>query len=247
MLLPTFETYETNLLLSEYESNVSFWESLGFGQRCDFSTNYNMFLPWPTDDNKYQGTQMVAVCGGQTDENDYIKEIAMHDISDDFSVYLVASSINKLANRDIATCNRRISKGVQSARASRLLKIRLKVKKKIYQVYRFLSEFTGNTITFDSREEFVSNIFDEGTLFGRLYDDLSRNIKETKEQIDILLNLLDDAADYTAAKSDRTIQIIMFLITFFSLLVAVLSLAITAEGVMHQGIIETLTDFFKIK
>lgn len=245
MFLPVFETYKTNLLLSEYESNVDFWDSLGFGRRCDYSNDYNLFLPWPIDANKYQGNSMVAVCGGETDNNDYIKEIAMHDISDDFSVYLVADTINKLANRDIAVCNKRISKGIRSARASKLLKIRLKVKKQIYQTYRFLSEFTGNTIAFDSREAFVSDVFDDGTLYGRIYDGLSNKIRNTKEQVDILLNLMDDATEYTAAKSDRTIQFIMIIVTVLSLIVAILSLTITAEGVLKKGIIDIVLDFLK--
>lgn len=49
---------------------------------------------------------LAAFCGGNYTKGEHLPEMAHHDISDIYGVYLTASTLGDVSERDIAVCNK---------------------------------------------------------------------------------------------------------------------------------------------
>ena len=59
-----------------------------------------------------------------------LPEIVHHDISDIYGVYLTASTLGIVSERDIAICNKKISKVIRKAKTFSILKLRVAIERK---------------------------------------------------------------------------------------------------------------------
>ncbi|HBW14090.1 MAG TPA: hypothetical protein DEF30_09765 [Proteiniclasticum sp.] len=218
---PTFDTYSTNIRPSSSRETREFWYSVMLGFHTDYAPKYNACVCWDYECSQYEGKRLSAYCGGNYTNTDHLPEIAKHDISDIYANYLTASSMRRIAERDIAICNRRISKAIRRAKTSQVLKVRVSVEKKLYYSYRFISEFTGDTIDHDDGMEFRSSFIKDGSTTSSCLKGIAKNTAETKKQIDNLLKILDDAAEYGSTKSNLSLQWFMMVVTVLSLIVAI--------------------------
>ena len=94
----------------------------------------------------------------------------------------------------------KISKVIRKTKTSSVLKVRVAVERKLYYCYRFISEFSGKSIDHDDVKaldiSFIKKVlYRQGSLEG-----ISKRIKETKVQIDNILKLLNDAAEYRSSE-----------------------------------------------
>ena len=167
-------------------------------------------------------------------------EIVRHDISDIYGVYLTASTLDLVAERDIAICNKKISKVIRKAKTSSVLKVRVAVERKIYYCYRFISEFSGKSIDHDDARVFRHQFYKNGSISSRSLEGISKGIAETKMQIDNILKLLNDAAEYRGSESNIKLQWIMMIVTVLSLLVALSSMNNVEIMNKLKGLIEWL-------
>ena len=225
MFFPTFETYSTNIRPNSEKSNREFWSSIGLSADPDYSQSYNACVGWPREVGNKEGMKILAFCGGNYTQNDSLPEIAEHSLSDIYSVYIVAKTIQRIVERDIALCNKRISKAVRSAKPVRLLKLRASIERKLYYGYRFLSEFSGESVEKEDSDAFCNTIIKTGSITKRALYGVADSIVETKKQIDVLLHLLDDAAEFESSSSNMKLQWIMAIITVLSLVIAVVALS----------------------
>ena len=227
MFPPTFETYSTNIRPKKDASNSEFWRSVLFERLVDYSTNYNACVCWEYNNSKYEGKRLAAYCGGNYSDSDYLPDIAKHDLSDIYVGYLTAIALNNAANRNIEKCNKKISKVIRKNKTASLLKLRVKIERKLYYCYRFISEFSGKSIDDKEGKSFFHQNTSE-SLTSLNLKSISKWTKDSKEQIDIVLKLLNDAAEYRSSKSNNKTQWIMLIVTVLALVVAVLSINNTA-------------------
>lgn len=244
MFPPVFETYSTNIRPSKDKTNLGFWDSVMFDRLADYSPSYNISICWDYENSNYEGFRLAAYCGGNYSHNDNLPEIAHFDISDEYAVYITACTLGTIAERDIAMCNKKISKAIKKANASSLLKIRVLVEKKLYYSYRFVNEFSGNTIERSDMKAFRHEFLKTGSISSRNLEGVSKCIKESKEQIDNIFKLLNDAAEYKSSESNIKLQWVMMIITFLSLLVAFLSVFDGAVD-MFENIIKSIIELAK--
>ena len=221
---PTFETYSTNIRPSNEQCNLSFWESISFDKIADYAPTYNACVCWDYEHGKNEGIRLAALCGGNYSKDDYLPEIVHHDISDIYGAYLTASTLEHIAERDIAICNKKISKVIRKAKTSSVLKVRVTIERKLYYCYRFISDFSGKTIDCDDAKAFSHQFYKKGSVSSRSLEGISKRISETKTLIDNILELLNDAAEYRSSESNIKLQWIMMIITLLSLLVALSSI-----------------------
>lgn len=221
---PTFETYSTNIRPDKTRENLDFWNSVMIGMNPDYAPKYNACVCWDYKCEQHEGISLTALCGGNYTNTDHMPEIAEHELSDMFAVYMTASSIRRIAERDIAISNKTISKVIRNARTSSVLRVRVNVEKTLYYSYRFISEFSGETIDYDDVVEFKNERYKDGSITASCLKNISKSTTETKTQIDVLLNLLNDAADCVNTRSNMSLQWFMMAVTILSLIVAVIAL-----------------------
>lgn len=224
MFPPTFETYSTNIQYSSDSVKNGFWRSIGLDYCPDYSPQYRAFVNWARDISDNEGMKLQAVCGIEKDKKGYYPELIEHNLSDIYSVYLVASTIRRIAERDIALCNKKISRAIRSGKTSRLLKVRSSVERKLYYSYRFLSEFSGETLEKNDVKSFVNTSLKAGSISEQTMNGIASSVSKTKQQIDALLYLLNNAAEIESSKSIMTLQWVMAVITILSLFVAIITL-----------------------
>ena len=200
------------------------WNSISFDRNADYAPTYNACVCWDYKRSNYEGIRLAAYCGGNYTKNDYLPEIVHHDVSDIYGVYLTASTLGIVSERDIAICNKKISKVIRKAKTSSVLKVRVAVERKLYYGYRFISEFSGKTIDHDDAKAFRHQFYKKGSVSSRSLEDISKRTKETKTQIDNILKLLNDAAEYRSSESNIKLQWIMMVVTILSLIVALCSI-----------------------
>ena len=105
-----------------------------------------------------------------------------------------------------------------------VLKVRVAVERKLYYCYRFISEFSGKSIDHDDVKAFRHQFYKKGSVSSKSLEGISKRIKETKVQIDNILKLLNDAAEYRSSESNIKLQWIMMIVTILSLFVALYSI-----------------------
>lgn len=220
---PSFETYLTNIRPSKELANDKFWNSVMFGRKTDYSPKYNLCICWDYEHSTEEGMRLAAYCGGKYKKGIGSAEIAAYEISNTYAAYVTARTLRHVAERDIAICNKEISKAIRSKKTSKVLKVRVAVDRKLYYCYRFINEFTGNSLEFDDVSDFVNEFYKKGSISSRSLQGLSIYIKAIKEQIDNILKLLNDAADYSSSEANISLQRMMMLITILSLLLALAS------------------------
>lgn len=225
---PTFETYSTNIRPSKDRSNLEFWDSISFDNAADYAPLYNACVCWDYKHSNYEGIRLAAYCGGDYTKEDHLPGIVHHDISDIYGVYLTASTLGIISERDIAVCNKKISKAIRKAKTSSVLKVRVAVERKLYYSYRFISEFSGKSIDHDDAKAFRHQFYKKGSVSSRSLEGVAKRTKESKQQIDNILKLLNDAAEYRSSESNIKLQWIMMVITFLSLIIALFSINNTA-------------------
>lgn len=221
---PTFETYSTNIRPSKERRNLEFWDSISFDRVADYAPTYNACVCWDYKHGENEGIRLAAFCGGNYSKENCIPEIVHHDISDIYGAYLTASTLEYVAKRDIAMCNKKISKVIRKTKTSSVLKVRVAVERKLYYCYRFISEFSGKSIDHDDAKAFRHQFFKKGSVSSRSLEGISERIKETKTQIDNILKLLNDAAEYRSSESNIKLQWIMMIVTVLSLFAALSSI-----------------------
>ena len=86
------------------------------------------------------------------------------------------------------------------------------------------------------RHQFYKN----GSISSRSLEGISKGIAETKMQIDNILKLLNDAAEYRSSESNIKLQWIMMIVTVLSLLVALSSMNNVEIMNKLKGLIEWL-------
>ena len=217
---PSFETYSTNIRPNSDSNSIGFWHSIMSGHCTDYAPKYNACVNFENENSQYEGTSCSAYCGGNYSYIDNTPEIAQYQMADNYEVYLVANSIIRIAERDMALCNKWISKAINKGKTLPILKTRVCVEQKLYYSYRFISEFTGNTIFQEDAKAFRSRMYKNGSSTERCLKSIPENTEEVKNQIDALLNLLNDAAEYGSMKLNMNLQIFMMVVTVLSLIVA---------------------------
>ena len=222
---PSFETYSTNILPDGSTDNMRFWNSIGMDYHPDYSLAYNACVSWTEKLGDKEGINLKAFCGGKYSNVDSLPEIAEHDLSDIYGVYMTASCFRKIAERDIELCNKWISKSIRKAKSSLLLKTRALVERKMYYSYRFMSEFSGKSIDYSDAGGFQNQFSKKGSITENTLKNVSKSIAITKAEIDHIIKLLNDAAEYESSKSNLKIQRWMMVITLLSIVVAILALA----------------------
>ena len=243
MFPPVFTTYHTNIRPSSDREKLKFWYSIGLNHTPDYSQPYNLCVGWDEKTNEKEGLHLSAFCGGDYKDGDYLPGIAEYNCADIYCIYMVASTIRRIAERDIAICNKEISKAIRKADSTKLLKVRTKVEKKLYYGYRFMSEFSGESIDMGDVLAFRNSLIKDGSFTESCLNGIAENIIETKKQIDVILHLLDDSAEYQTARSNWALQWFMMVVTVLSLIVAVITL--TDFQINITNIWTNITDFLK--
>ena len=244
MFPPTFQTFSTNIRPDKTRKNGGFWNSLMLGFRIDYAPEFNACVCWDYDCSQHEGICLSAYSGGKYTESDVLPEIAEYNLASVFSTYMTASSMRGIAERDIATCNRKISNAIRRAKTSGILRTRVSVERKLYYSYRFISEFSGETIDKSELNKFHSNMFKDSSAIQLNFEGITKSVKETKANIDNLLHILNDAAEYRSSSANITLQWFMAAITLLSLLVATASvLGLTRYD--FSSLAESIKDIFK--
>lgn len=242
MFPPVFTTYHTNIRPSSDREKLDFWYSIGLDHNADYSQPYNLCVGWDEKISENEGLRLSAFCGGDYKSGDYLPGIAEYDCSKIYCVYMVASTIRRIAERDIAICNKKISKAIRKSGSAKLLKVRAKVEKKLYYSYRFMSEFSGESIDMRDTSSFRNSLIKDGSLTKANLNGIAEHTLETKEQIDTILHLLNDSAEYQTAKSNMALQWFMMIVTVLSLAVAVI--ALTGFQINVADVYTKITKFF---
>ena len=243
IFVPTFETYSANIRPSRERDNLEFWDSISFDRAADYAPIYNACVCWDYKHGNNEGMRLAAFCGGNYTKGEYLPEIAHHDLSDIYGVYLTASTLGDVSERDIAICNKKISKVIRNAKTSAVLKVRVEVERKLYYGYRFISEFSGKSIDYDDMEAFCHQFYKKGSVSSRCLENIAKRIQETKMQIDNILKLLNDAAEYRSSEENIKLQWFMMVITVLSLIVALCSINGNAVISEIQNIIEWIKTY----
>ncbi len=225
---PVFSTYSTNIRPGDFKSENGFWKSILFESCADYSIRYNACVCFNKTEAK-EGTNLCAYCGEKYNDHEIEPELAQHDLANIYGTYMVASCLNKIAIRDVALCNKRISKAIKRSNLSKILKLRVKVNNKLYYSKRFISEFTGKSIDKSEINNFKHRYLRNSSISDKWLTNISNSTLETKKHIDLLMSLLNDSAEYGNVRSNNKIQWIMLLVTSFSLLIAIISLIISNE------------------
>ncbi len=245
---PTFQTFSTNIRPNNTRENSGFWNSVLLRLPIDYAPKFNACVCWDYDCGQDEGICLSAYFGGKFTDSDILPEIAEHELSNYFSTYMTANSIRRIAERDIATCNRKISGAIRHARTSGILRTRIKIERKLYYSYRFISEFSGETIDKSECDQFHCDFCKERSLMKQNFDGITKSVKDTKTNIDNLLKMLNDAAEYRSTSANISLQGFMIVITLLSLLIAaasVLGLTIsdfTVESI--RSMLNTIWQFF---
>lgn len=240
MFPPVFTTYHTNIRFPSDREDLSFWNSLGLDYCSDYSSMYNLRVGWDSNISDNEGIHLMAFCGGDCNKNDHLPGIAEYNCSDIYCEYMVANTIRRIAERNIARYNKKISKAIRKSGSAKLLRVRAEVEKKLYYGYRFISEFSGESIEIDDSSSFHNTMIKDSSLTQKYLTGITERTQETKKQIDTMLHLLDDSAEYQTAKSNMILQWGMLLVTILSLAVAI----ITLTG-MPINILSAITSFIK--
>lgn len=219
---PTFETYATNICFTPESEHLEFWNSVGLAYYSDYSNFYNAWVSWKKDERTKEGLSLKVFYVDKL--SDYQSICVGLNLSDEFSVYMVANCLERIAERDIAVCNKKISKAIRKAKPSKLLKVRSAVRRKLYYCYRFASEFTGDSVGFRVKTDFVNPESGASSIIEYDIKDITSKVSEMKQRIDNIVKLLDNAAEYESAKANMTLQWFMAFITLISLVVAALAL-----------------------
>ena len=106
---PTFETYSTNIRPSNERRNLEFWDSISFDRVADYAPTYNACVCWDYKRGENEGIRLSAFCGGNYSRDDHLPEIAHHDISDIYGVYLTAATLEYLKESKKQKCELIIS------------------------------------------------------------------------------------------------------------------------------------------
>lgn len=224
---PTFETYSTNIRPSKLLENRKFWQSIGIIFHTDYSPKFNICVSFDNEQQPFEGAHYSAYYGGAyMPESNQYNDLFQYQyyISDIYAVYLVASSMNYMTNRTIAQGNKQMSKSIIKAKAATVLRVRANVEQDLYYTYRFISEFTGNTIDLSDVKAFGSPLYKNSSETEWRLKSISKTTQNTKNTIDALFKILNDAAEYGNAKLNLGIQCTMILLSVLSLLIAILSL-----------------------
>lgn len=221
---PSFLTFRTNIPINKEMIESDFWRSITKDYYPDFSKEMNLYVSWAETIGKYEGSNISAYCGGNSQDKSYLPEIAENRISDTYGVYLVANTMRRCAIRDMESWNKTISKAIMKSNPQKLLKVRNKIALESYHVYRFLDEFSGETLDNSDTDLLTNSFIKSGTLTSNSFEGIETSTKETKKQIDKLLELLNNSIEYRVSQSNRRLELLMALITIFSLLVAIVAL-----------------------
>lgn len=240
MFPPTFETYSTNIRPNKKDSYY-FWNSVMFGRVTDYAPIYNACVCWDYMHSNSEGVRLAAYCGGNYCKNGHLPEIIQHDIADIYAIYLVACTLNIISQRDIAICNKHISRAIRKSKNTKVLKVRVDVEQKLYYSYRFISEFSGKTIKQGNTKDFRYEFYNKGSVSSESFEGVAQRTKKSKEQIDKILKMLNDAAEYRSSQSNIKIQWIMLFVTVLSLIVALCSIS----GNVWTNIIKLLDALFQ--
>ena len=243
MFPPVFETYHTNIRPSSDRKRLNFWHSIGLDDNADYSQPFNLCVNWDDRIGENEGVRLSAFCGGDYKNGDYLPSIAEYHCAEIYCIYMVASTIRRIAERDIAICNKKISKAIRKSGSVKLLKVRAKVEKNLYYSYRFLSEFSGESIDMSDVSSFQNSIKKDGSATKSCLSGIADHILETKQQIDTILHLLDDSAEYQTEKANMALQWFMMVVTVLSLVVAVI--ALTGFHINLPDFWIRITEFFK--
>ena len=120
--------------------------------------------------------------------------------------------------------NKKISKALRCWSSLRLLRVRASVKRKLYYSYRFISEFSGNTIDESELDYFNNPNVESGSFTKSVITGIVSQTSTTKQHIDQLLCLLDDSTDYQATKSNLALQWVIMIVAILSFIVAGIAL-----------------------
>lgn len=219
-LLPSVNIYETNILPDQ--NNLKFWRSIGMCLYADYSSKYDACLCWTNKyKNKYSDS-LNYICSGKKDP--MIIKIAEHDITLDFSAYLVASSLCILMKNQIIKFNQKISYVISKEKVSvmKLLKLKTEIETDIYFEKRFLNEFTGNTIS-DDYQSFKGYRYRESHIKLN-FEGVLITITSVKKMLDDLFLIFDTAIDYRNNQQNFRLQQWMFFITIISLVISLAAL-----------------------
>ena len=217
---PTFQTFSTNIRPDKTRKNSGFWNSVILRFPIDYAPKLNACVCWDYDCSQNEGICLSLYSGGNYTESGFLPEIAEHDLASVFSTYMTASSMRRIAERDIAACNRKISNAIRHARTSGILRTRVNVERKLYYSYRFISEFSGETIDKSDCKYFFLDLDKKRSYMQMSFDGISESVKDTKASIDSLLHMLNDAAEYRSTSANITLQWFMTIITLLSLFIA---------------------------
>lgn len=240
---PIFTTYHTNIKPSLDRAQLDFWYSIGLDQNHDYSKLFNLCVGWDKRIGENEGMCLSAYCGDGLKSDDYLPRIAEYDCSMIYCVYMVASTIRRIAERDIAISNKKISRAIRKSGSTKLLKVRAEVEKNLYYGYRFMSEFSGESIDKRDVSSFQNSLKKDGSATKTCLNGITDRILETKQQIDTILHLLNDSAEYQSEKSNMALQWFMMVITALSLVVAVI--ALTGFQINTPDFWRKITEFFQ--
>lgn len=239
---PVFSTYHTNIKIVDDSKHDTFWHSIGINDNFDCSTTYNLFIGYENDIGKYEGLRISSFCGGKYKSTDHLPEIAEHNCSDIYGTYLVANAMNIIAERNIAICNKKISKAIRKGRTLKLLKLRATTERKLYYIYRFLSEFSGATLNTEDLAEanFYNRYKKERSLTQLFLNGIPKHVDKMKSAIDSILDLLNNSTEFQTAKANMILQWGMIIITVLSLLVAITAIKNNQIDAIRTTIIKIL-------
>ena len=231
---PTFLTFATNIRPSNNRENQAFWSSFMLDSHVDYNPNLNVCVSWGYKEGEREGDCLIAFCGGNYSEKDLMPDFVIHDISEYYEDYLTANSIIKLAERDLAICNKTISKAIKRSKTRQLLKARVITKHKLYYSYRFISEYSGNSNQAPNVSGFHSLLFKNESFTSYTRKHILESIEKTKKKIDTFFQILNDAAEYGSSMSNIRMQWIMTVITFLSLAVTTITLLTSHDELFSQ-------------
>ncbi len=224
-------------------TQLDFWYSIGLDHNPDYSQLFNLCVGWDERIGENEGMRLSALCGGEYKSEDHLPGIAEYNCSMIYCVYMVASTIRRIVERDIAICNKKISRAIRKSGSTKLLKVRAEVEKKLYYGYRFMSEFSGESIDMSDVSSFQNSLVKDGSVTKSCLSGIADRILETKQQIDTILHLLNDSAEYQTEKSNMVLQWFMMVVTVLSLVVAVI--ALTGFHINLPDFWIRITEFFK--
>ncbi len=221
---PSFETYFTNIQLNEDSNLNSFWHSVTTGIFFEYSKEHNIYLTSDYEKSSFEGTKIAEYHGENYSEKNILQDIEKNGISDNYAIYLVASTLCNILDRDITFFNKNISKAIRGRRSNYIFKVKLNIEKNIYYPNRFISEFSGNTIIFKDLDSYKSIYNNDISQTEQIFDSVVRRVKETKKKVDIIINMLSDASELRTNKLTIQLQLLMMIVTLLSLIIAVFSI-----------------------